>query len=431
MKSAPYAVILSVPLAKHNRLKAEAINLVLENIKLEEAQELISNIITPLPAESASLLNALNRIVYRDSYAAHDLPLCNKSAVDGFAVSIDKEEKNHSYKVKEVLKPGEMPGSALNPGEAAGVVTGGPVPGGTVSVIPYEVTRLEGDRLLFAGDLVLGENIRPQGEDFKAGDLLARRGTVINPGIIGALATFGMCEVKVFRRPRVAVLSLGKEITPCQAIPLPGQIRDSNGPMLAALAQREGAQVTSVELAGDGDLPHLKIQIEKLLRQADVVLTTGGTATGECDQALSAVRQTGARLLYWGVRIKPGSHSGAAVLEDKLIISLSGNPAACAAGYHLLAAPVLRFLQGLSFELERVTAVCASPFPKRGGPRRFIQANLEAGHKGLRVSILPGQKSSMLRGLMNNGNALIDLPAGHPPLEEGAEVSVIVLNSYR
>ncbi len=403
----------------------------LENVKLEEAQELFFNVITPLPGESVPLLSTPGRLIYRDIYAAHDLPPCDKSAVDGFAVSIDKEEKKHNYKINEILKPGEMPVFALEPGQAAGVVTGGPLPDGTVSVVPYEITRLEGDRLLFTGDLVPGENIRPRGEDLKAGDLLVPRGAAVNPGMLGVMAAFGMSEVTVFRRPRVAILGLGQGIVSYNAKPLPGQVRDSNGPLLAALVLRDGAQVTSVEMAGDEDLSKIKNMLEKLLRQADIVLTTGGTAKGECDQALSAVRQTGAKLLFWGVRIKPGSHAGAAVCDDKLIISLSGNPAACAVGYHLLAAPVIRFLQGLSFDPERVTAVCASNFPKRGGPRRFVQANLEIDHRGFRVSILPGQKSSMLRGLLNNGNALIDLPAGHPPLEEGAEVSVIVLDSYR
>jgi molybdopterin molybdotransferase len=404
---------------------------VLENVKLEEAQELILDFIKPLPAESVPLLEALGRIICRDAYAGYDLPPCKQSAVDGFAVAESEKEKVHNYIVREFLKPGEMPASALNPGQAAGVVTGGPVPGGTVAVVPYEITRLAGNQLNFTGDLVPGENIKPRGEDFRAGDILARQGTVLNPGLIGVLAAFGKSEVAVYRRPRVAILGLGQEIVPCQSIPLPGQIRDSNGSIIAALAQLGGGQITSIELVGDGDLPQIKAQMEKLLRQADIVLTTGGTASGECDQALRAVRQTGAKLLFWGVKIKPGSHSGAAVYDDKLIISLSGNPAACAAGYHLLAAPVLRLLQGLSPYPEYVTAVCTSPFLKKGGPRRFIQANLEINNKGLKVTIMPGQKSSMLRGLLNNGNALIDLPAGHPPLDAGAEVSVIMLNNIR
>lgn len=403
----------------------------LENVKLEEAQELILDFIKPLPAESVPLLEALGRIICRDAYAQHDLPVCEQSAVDGFAVSAGGKEKVHSYLVSEFLKPGEKPVSTLNPGQAAGVVTGGPVPGGTIAVVPYEITRLSGNQLHFTGDLVPGENIKLRGEDFRKGDLLARQGTVVNPGLIGALAAFGKSEAAVYRRPRVAILSLGQGIVSCQVKPLPGQIRDSNGPVLAALAQRDGGQVTSIELVGEGDLLQIKAKTEKLLRQSDILLTTGGTASGECDQALRAIRQTGAKLLFWGIQIKPGSHSGAAVYDDKLIISLSGNPAACAAGYHLLAAPVMRLLQGLNPNLEYVTAECTSSFLKKGGPRRFIQANLEIKKEGLKVTIMPGLKSSMLRGLLNNGNALIDLPAGHPPLDAGAEVSVIILNTIK
>lgn len=401
----------------------------LENVKLEEAQDLILSLITPLPAESLPLLRALGRVVYKDIHASYDLPAYAQSAVDGYAVSESEKSMRYSYVVKERLKPGEMPSSSLKPGQAAGVVTGGPVPGGTVSVIPYEVARLKDDHLIFTEDIVPGENIKPQGEDFRAGDLLVRRGTALSPGMAGALAAFGRSEVAVYRRPRVAILGLGREIVPCQALPLPGQIRDSNGPLLAGLVLRDGGQVTGIELAGGGSLFEIKNQLEKMLRQADIVLTTGGTASGVSDQALYVVRQTGAKLLFWGVKIKPGSHSGAAVYDNKLIISLSGNPAACAAGYHLLAAPVLRFLQGLNPYPERLTAVCANAYLKKGGPRRFLQGCLEFEQKGLRVTILQGQKSSMLRGLLNNGNVLIDLPAGHPPVDEGAEVSVILLNS--
>jgi len=404
---------------------------VLENVKLEEAQELILSLVTPLPDETVPLLDALNRVIYKDIYSLSDLPSCDQSAVDGYAVSVSEKEKDHSFVVKEHLKPGEMPGYSLLPGEAAGVVTGGPLPGGTVSVVPHEVTRLAGNRLTFTGEIVPGENIKPRGEDFKAGELLARRGAVVNPGLTGALAAFGRSEVAVFRCPRVAILGLGQEVVDCSALPLPGQIRDSNGPLLAGLARKHGAQITGVQLAGGGTLPQIKDQLERMLRQSDIVLTTGGTASGASDQALYAVRQTGAKVLFWGVRIKPGSHSGAAVYDDKLIISLSGNPAACSAGYHLLAAPVLRLLQGLNPWPRRVNAVCAGSYKKWGGPRRFVQGNLEADQKGLKVTVLPGQKSSMLRGLLNNGNALIDLPAGHPPLEEGAEVSVILLYPFK
>jgi len=404
---------------------------VLENVKLEKAQELILNRVTCLPDETVPLLNALGCYIYKDIYAPVDLPSCRKSALDGYAVSVNKEAKSHSFRIVE-LKPGPIPpGFMLEPGQAARVATGDMVPEGTVVVIPQEATRQEGDLLRYTGNIKQGNNIRPQGEDFKANDLLLQRGTAINAGAVGVLAAFGMKKVPVFRRPRVAILGLGQGVVSHKTKPAPGQIRDSNGPLLAALAMNHGAQVVDVELAVDGDLSQVKNILEELLRRADIVLTTGGTARGEHDQALWAVRQTGARVLFWELQIKPGSHSGAAVCEDKLIISLSGNPAACSAGYHLLAAPVLRLMQGQNFYARRVKAVCADDFPRKGGPRRFLQGHLETGPGGLRVSILSGQKSSMMRGLLKNGNVLIDLPAGQPPLEQGDEVTVIILESNK
>jgi len=271
-----------------------------------------------------------------------------------------------------------------------------------------------------------GDNLKQPGEDFRAGDIIARRGTVIGPGLAATLAAFGISQVKVFPKPKVAVLSMGKNIVPWREAPAPGQIRDSNGILLAFLARRDGAEVTAVETACRMEPVQLKGRLEKLLERADVVLTTGGAAYGDHDQALAAIRLTGARPLFWEVKIKPGSHSGAAVLNSRLIIALPGHPAACAVGYHLLVTPVLRILQGLAPEPVRITAVSDSALPKKGGPRRFVRGLAYWHENQWHVSIPPGQKSSMLRSLLNY-NALLDIPAGSPPVEKGQTVSLILL----
>ncbi|WP_066633498.1 molybdopterin molybdotransferase MoeA [Desulfolucanica intricata] len=398
----------------------------LTDVHLEEAQELLLSCVTPLTCQYVPLPDVLGRVSYQDIYAEHDIPSCSQSAVDGYAVSIDEQVEGTGYMVKERLKPGELPGISLGPGQACGVVTGGPLPAGTGAVVPQELADLKGKRVTFKKEIQPGSNIKLPGEDFKAGELIAQRGTPLSPGLVGVLAAYGKSKVAVFARPRTAILSLGREIVPYYVVPGPAGIRDSNGPLLAAYVQRAGGEVAAVEAAGDDNPSQVKYLLEKLLKQADIVITTGGAASGVCDQALSLLRETGARPLFWGVKIKPGSHSGAVSYNSKLIISLSGNPAACAVGFHLLAAPVLRALQGLTPQAERLTAVCTNPFLKRGGPRRFIRGNVFCGQKGWQVAILPGQKSSMLRSLINC-NALIDLPAGHSPVEEGEEVSVILL----
>lgn len=397
----------------------------LTKITLEEAQELIIRNCSPLPGQSVPLAEAAGRVCRQEIYTEYDLPPCCQSAVDGYAVSTDGCA-GEKYQLKESLRPGDYPEFSLEPGQAAGVVTGGPVPPGTRSVIPWEFTEVKDGYVVTAREVAPGANLKSPGEDFHGGDIIARRGVPLGPGLVGVLAAYGISDVNVFARPKVAILSLGREIVHYQTVPAPGQMRDSNGPLLAALVQREGGRVLGVETVGDAKQDLVRGCLEKLLRQADVVITTGGAASGVCDQALNMIKQTGARLLFWDVKIKPGSHSGAAILNSKPIISLSGNPAACVVGYHLLAAPLLHALQGLDPHPVRFEAICANAWRKKGGPRRFVRGYVFWKQNQWQVAFLPGQKSSMLRSLIGY-NALIDLPAGHPPVEEGQKVSVIPL----
>ncbi len=232
--------------------------------------------------------------------------------------------------------------------------------------------------------------------------------------------------VKVYRRPKVMILSLASGLVPYNAVPEFGQNRDCNGPLLAALATKSGGQVEEICIINSEDGEEAKDAIKKMVQKSDLVFTIGRTASGKDDYTLKILRELAAKVLFWGVKIKPGSHSGAAILDSKPVISLPGNPAACTVGYHLLASPVLRALQGLKPLNNHVTAKINGSFPKKGGPRRFLRGYAYYSHEGLMVDLLPGQKSSMLRSLLNC-NSLIELPAGHPPLEPGAKVPVLLL----
>jgi molybdopterin molybdotransferase len=398
---------------------------VLSNIKLEEAQEILLSLAAPLPEETLPLLQTPGRVTSRDLLADYDLPPCPQAVVDGYAVNAEPANAPKSYALTEHLRPGEKPNYPLRTGHAAGVVTGSPLPSGTMAVVPQETTRLEGNRVVITEKVLPGENIKRQGEDFRAGDLLVSRGTRLEPGAMGVLAAYGINKVPVIQQPRVAVLSLGQDIVPYHAVPEPGQMRDSNGPLLAALVMRDGGQVTGLTATGAENASNLKEHLERLLQQADIVITTGGAASGVYDKAVYMLKHIGARLLFWGVRIKPGAHSGAAICNTKFIISLSGNPTACAVGYHLLAGPVLYALQGLNPYYRRLPASCTNSFPKKTGTRRFLQGYAECSEGTWKVTILPGQKSSMLRALLRS-NALIDLPSGHPPVEKGQNLSIIL-----
>ena len=396
------------------------------NVKLEEAQDILLSLSTPLPEETVPLLQALGRVAARDMFADQDLPPCPQAVVDGYAVCADENNAQNSYVITERLRPGAIASSPLSLGQAAGVATGSHLPAGTIAVIPHEIARLEGKHVICTEEILPGDNIRLPGEDFHSGDLLVSRGSRLSPGSIGVLAAYGKNKIPVFRRPRVAMLSLGGGIVSAHINPKPGQLRDSNGPLLAALTLRDGGQVTNVEVTGAESASSLKEHLEDLLQRADLVITTGGAASGVYDQAIYMLRHIGARLLFWGVKIKPGSHSGAAIGNNKIIIALSGNPVACAAGYHLLAGPVLRVLQGIEPYPQLLSATCTNSYAKEGGPRRFLQGYAICDHKGWSVTILPGQKSSMLQALTKS-NALIDLPAGCPPVEKGQKAPIILI----
>ena len=395
----------------------------LSDLDLKEAQQQLIGMTAPLSGERVPLLNALGRVVAEEIVARHDLPPYRQSAVDGFAVSEDAPV-GVPFKLRETDVTPEL---KISTGEAYAVVTGGLIPENTRTVIPHEQARVKAGYVSFSKEIKPGRNIKSVGEDLPGGTPLARPGTRVTPGLVSVMAAFGYQQVPVYRRPRIGILSLGKGIIAWQENPGPDQVRDSNGPLLASLVSGDGGEVMAMDLSGD-DGSMLKNQVLELLDSIDVLIVNGGTHAGEYDEARAVLEDIGAKIRFWGVKIRPGSHPGAASWGSRIIICLSGNPGACMVGYQMLAAPVIRNLQGLPPFHPRITALCTSSFAKEGGPRRLVRAHATIHEDGWRVAILPGQKSSMLRSSIDC-NALIDLPAGHPPLRAGSEVSVILLNS--
>jgi molybdopterin molybdotransferase len=391
--------------------------MMLERPPMEDARQALVDKIMPLESEALPTMEAVKRILAADIIAPRDLPPYRQAAMDGFAVSLT-ETKDKRFTIKKILEADEAPDFSLEPGEAAGVLTGGYVPQGTDVVIRQEDVRIIGDSITVDNFPVI-DNIRSQGEDIKSGSVIARSGTIITPGLIAILTAFGLREIRVIRRPKVAILSLGKEVIPYDQDLTPGQMWDSNGPHLSSLVTIQGGLPTVVVSQSSPE----KV-LHSQLQQADMVVTIGGTANGSNDQGRDLLDSAGAEPVFLGYQVKPGSHACAGVSDGKPVIMLSGNPMACFVGYCLLVSPALRALQGLNPEIRRFPAVATSPFPKSGGPRRFLLGYALCDHEGWRVAVLPAQRPSM-RNSLGNCNCLIDLPPGHPPVQPGAEVFII------
>lgn len=399
-----------------------------EDISLEQAWQLLQEHSPSLPHEVVPAADALGRVLAKTLYAGQDMPPQAQSAVDGYALGGNHSTESTGYMLGDSLPNADFSSAVLGNGQAIAVNTGGVLPEGTVTVIPHEKVQVEGRYLYVLSKVKPGDNIKSAGEDFAQNDILLTAGTHVDPAALGILAAFGINEVEVVRRPRIAIICLADNIIPGGIEPLSGQMRDSNGPMLNGFISQQGGMVTALNYSS-----HIQMSIKSLLKQlsgqTELILLVGGTyQNGGNTSCLMA--EVDAQVLFEGVPIQPGSHAGAGKLGNCLLLSLSGNPAACAVNFHLYAAPVIRSLQGKPWHYRQVSARCCNGFNKKTGSRRFVRGKVSWQGYGWEVEVLPGQKPSMLRSWLGC-NALIDMPPGSGPIGAGEEVRVILLTDYR
>lgn len=397
----------------------------LRDISLEEAQRQINTLVSTLATQELPLEQLMGRVLAQDYEAQRDLPASTQSAVDGFALG-DTASSTSCYVVKGYLELGESPDQVIAPGEAMGVMTGGMLPRGCVAVVQHEHTDWQDGKLRVLEQVKIKQNIKQAGEDFVCGELLLRSGSCLDPGSIALMAAYEINSVPVYRRPRVNVLAMGRNVVDPRTNLQAGQTRDVNSPLLGALIQRDGGVLGSALLASNKDRPEIAASLELLLNDSDLLITSGGTYTRGDDDLLRVIEENGMQMVFWGVNLMPGSHCGLARRGNQFILLLSGNPTACFVGYQLFASPLLHKMQGLEMSLLRQNAVCLNGFNKKSGSRRFVRAKLYSSAQGWAVEVLPGQKPSMIRSMLEC-NALIDVPAGSLGVGAGEQVSVIPL----
>lgn len=399
-----------------------------KDLCIEEARQLILENICHLPPERVSIMQAAGRVLAEELLADENLPSAPQSAVDGFALGDDRAPINSCFSLKTCIAPGVFIPIKLSTGQAVGVHTGADLPAGTLSVIMHEKVLMKGDTISVMEEITPGTNIKKTGEDYQQGHALAKPKTRLSAGHIGLLAAFGHSEVSVYQRPRVALFGMSRNVIPYWRSPEPGQTRDSNSPLLTALINQAGGSVVGNKLASELGEQELKCCLDNFAAMADLIIITGGTYAEKQSEAQTLLESAQANIIYWGTDIQPGSHNGLALYQSKPVFVLSGNPAACAVGFSLFVVPALRCMQGLSPVLKQVQARCTNGFNKSARSHRMVRGRVNYSSQGWEVTILPGQKPSMLKSLVNC-NALIDMPAGHPPLESGQEVTVILLEA--
>ncbi len=379
-----------------------------------------------LPVEDVALSQALGRVTAGRLLSLESLPRCANSAMDGYALR--SKDAPGPLRVSGTVCAGDKPPGALKPGTACEIMTGAALPPGADAVVPIEmVKKSDGGRAVLVAAAQAGEYVRQAGQDFKEGGLIAEAGTRLSPKHILALAALGAAKVPVRRRPKVAVLSTGRELVKPGKKLGPGQIRDASSPCLLSALADAGCEPVFHGITRD-DRADFRRRMKKIIAsRPDVVLTTGAVSMGKHDFVTAEIQNLGARLLYHKVAIRPGKPLLAARFErGPAVFGLPGNPVSTLACLRFFVMPYLR--QRLEMPPERpLKARLAAPVEKPAGLRCFLKARTETSQDGLKVRALEGQGSSQIQSLLG-ADAWAVLPENGALFRAGTIVDIYPLS---
>ena len=370
-------------------------------------------------SESVPLAASDGRVLANDLIATLDLPPWPNSAMDGYALNL-ADWTGEPLPVSQRIFAGQAP-EPLAPGTCARIFTGAPVPAGADCVEMQENAQVQADeRVLFTEALSVGQNIRPQGQETTAGEIVLPAGTRLGPIEQGLAASLGCATLHVIRRTKVAVLSTGDElIEPGQPLG-PGQIYNSNRVLLCSWLTRMGCEVVDAGILPD-DLPATRQRLAEL-GAVDLILSTGGVSVGEADFLGVALREEG-ELALWKLAIKPGKPLTFGHFRGVPVIGLPGNPASTLVTFALLARPYLLRRQGVqTVEPLKFQVPAGFVWPKPGNRREYLRGRLEQG----RAIIYKNQSSGVLRSAAW-AEGLVEV-LEHSTLVEGDWVGFIPLS---
>lgn len=387
-------------------------------IGFDEALAIIRNEVQRLPVEHCAPADALGRVLAEPVVAGEDLPPFDNSAMDGFALHAGTSgvRAGAEFDVAGAQAAGDVRVQATH--GAWEIMTGARMPDGMDAVVPVEqveVVASDGEgrpqRIRVNTEIEHGQNVRLCAEDVRHGSCVIAAGTLVEAQQLMLLAALGVAKVTVARRPRVAILATGRELVddPAQAL-ASGEIRNSNGPYIAARVHAAGAELVLRETVGDDAAAFIAALERALAAGADVVVSTGAVSMGRHDFVPDALRSIAARIHFHKVRIRPGKPLLFATLAGgQLYFGLPGNPVSSAVGLRFFVEPALRVLLGMAAE-KPLRAPLAAAFHKRAPLQFLLKGRLHADDGGqLQARILTGQESFRMAPLLL-ANAWIVVP---------------------
>lgn len=385
--------------------------------------------LAPAGSEQLDILSALGRVLAEDIHADRDLPPFPRATRDGYALRAeDGATVPARLKVIGQIRAGSsLPQDVkITTGTCAEIMTGAPVPAGADAVVMVEYTSATGDAVTISRGVAAGENVVPRGSEGTKGQLLLPSGARLRHTQIAVTAAVGKANLKVSKRPRIAILSTGDEVVDIAADPGPYQIRNSNGFSLTAQVIAAGAEPVQLPVAPD-EPNRLRELIAEGFKH-DLLLLSGGVSMGKYDLVEEVLRDFDAEFFFTGAKIQPGKPVvfGKSNTSGKYFLGLPGNPISTMVTFELFARPLIDALSGATLQpLIFAKAAMKDEFRTKLGLTRFLPAMLSGPHPAPQVELIRWQGSGDVVS-MSKANCLLVVPPDKETIAAGEQVSVLI-----
>jgi molybdopterin molybdotransferase len=393
-----------------------------ELISIDEARRRVLAAVRPLGDEEVPLGEAHGRVLAEDVESPVDVPPFDGSAMDGYAVIAGPEAE---LDVIGESRAGHPAAARVEPGKAIRISTGAALPEGATAVVPLERSEPARNARVRVGASSPGDNVRRAGEDVRAGSVVLARGAPLGPAELGVAASVGRAALRCSRRPRVAVLVTGDELSEPGRPLRPGGIYSSNGWALAAQAERAGALLVARETVPDS-AEETRASLARALEAADVTIVSGGVSVGPHDHVKPALRELGVEERFWGVSLRPGKPTWFGDRDGRLAFGLPGNPVSAMVTFHLFVRAALAALQGADPSVPRAHAKLEEPIPRHPNREQAVRVRLDASGDGWRARPTGPQGSHMLTSMLGAAG-LARIAPGEGEVDAGEQVVVELL----
>ncbi|MEP7144319.1 MAG: gephyrin-like molybdotransferase Glp [Ferruginibacter sp.] len=392
-------------------------------ISVAEAKKIIQEQATPLNPVQLMLPEAAGLVLAKDVYAGIDIPAFAQSSMDGYAFSFSGWQLHKTLQIAGKIPAGSDETISFSPQQAVRIFTGAPVPEGTDTVVMQEkVTTTNGELIIEDQQLSAGVNVRQKGSEIKAGALALAAGNILSPAAIGFLTGIGITIVNVYPKPVVGIIVTGKELQQPGMALQRGQVYESNSATLTAALQQLIIRDVKIYWADD-DLDILKLILKSAMKDADVVLLTGGISVGDYDFVLEAATQCGVSKLFHRVKQRPGKPLYFGKKDHQLVFGLPGNPSSVLTCFYEYVIPALQKLGSHKYEvLKSLLVPLAKTFEKTAGLTHFLKGYYD----GEKVTALDAQESYRLSSFAK-ANCLIKINEDTTYCGAGENVEVHLL----